>query len=162
MKWSGRWTLLPGCPTGQVLILSGMQPSLKMGCHSFVFFLVFMYLWGWQYIIRPPGRVVMSNYAFPLYLGFLPGVWNCQSKSANEKTAICRRNNNVPTHAPPIIMMSLYYENFVGGAGPNTHVFEHVSARLFRAQMLRDSCQTVISHFTTWHCQTRSMVEFYF
>ena len=33
-------------------------------------------------------------------------------------------------------MMSLYYENFVGGAGPNTHVFEeHVSARLFRAQM---------------------------
>ena len=41
---------------------------LKRWCHSFVIVLVFMCLVGWQYFIRHPGVVVMSNYVFSCIL----------------------------------------------------------------------------------------------
>ena len=71
-----------------------MHWSLKMQCHDFVFFLVFMCLWGWQFVIITPGMFFMSNNDLPCILGFLLGAGTFNFQSANPNPALSWRNSN--------------------------------------------------------------------
>ena len=90
--------------------MCSIRKYLKMQCHRFVFFLVFMCLWGWQYVIITPGMFFMSNNDLPCILGFLLEAETFNLQSANPNPAIYLRRKDAP--AQLIIMTS-----FVGGAG---------------------------------------------